>query len=268
VLGKLAIVVAVLLIFGLSGRVAVLAGLSLAQIGEFSFVLTRLGIDGGAIPATLLPLILGTALVSILLTPTQLRLAPRLLDLLERLPLVGRRFAQPLEPAEGGAGLRQHTVICGFGRVARELAEALDRRSFRYLVIEYNPLIVRELRERGIPVVYGDAANPAVLEHAHLERARVLAVLIPEARTAELVTRQARLHHPRLQIVARAADGRRVERLRQAGATEAVQPEFEAGVEVIRHTLRHYGVGGLELVNMIAGRRAAFYRRALEADQA
>ena len=133
---------------------------SLAQIGEFSFVLARLGIDGGAMPPTLLPLILGTALVSILLTPTQLRLAPRLLDLLERLPLLGSRFAHPLEPAEGSDKLRRHTIICGFGRVARELAEALEHRGFRYLVIEYNPFIVRELRERGIPVIYGDAANP------------------------------------------------------------------------------------------------------------
>ena len=55
-----------------------------------------------------------------------------------------------------------------------------------------------------------------------------------------------------------------VERLRRAGANEAVQPEFEAGVEVIRHALRRYGIGGMELVNMVAGRRAAFYRRALD----
>jgi CPA2 family monovalent cation:H+ antiporter-2 len=268
VLGKLAIVVAVILICGLSGRVALLAGLSLAQIGEFSFVLARLGIDDGAMPPTILPLILGTALVSILITPTQLRLAPRLLDLLERLPLIGPRFAQPLEPAAESADLRHHTIICGFGRVARELAEALDHRGFRYLVIEYNPFIVRELRERGVPVVYGDAANPAVLEHAHLDRARVLAVLIPNEQTAEAVTRPARLHHPRLHIVARATSARDVESLRQAGATEAVQPEFEAGVEVIRHTLRRYGVGGLELVNLVAGRRTAFYSRALEGKQA
>jgi CPA2 family monovalent cation:H+ antiporter-2 len=268
VLGKLAIVVVVILLFGFSGRVALLAGLSLAQIGEFSFVLARLGIDSGAMSPTLLPLILGTALVSILLTSTQLRLAPRLLDLLERLPLIGPRFAQPVEPAEGSDDLRHHTIICGFGRVARELAEALEHRGFRYLVIEYNPYIVRELRERGIPVIYGDAANPAVLDHAHLDRARVLAVLIPDEQTAETVTRQARLHHPRLHVVARATSARDIEHLRRAGATEAVQPEFEAGVEVIRHTLRRYGVGGLELVNLIAGRRAAFYRRALGGKQA
>jgi CPA2 family monovalent cation:H+ antiporter-2 len=117
-------------------------------------------------------------------------------------------------------------------------------------------------------VVYGDAANPAVLEHAHLEHARLLALLMPDVRAAETATRWARSHHPRLDIVVRADTAADVERLRRAGATEAVQPEFEAGVEVIRHALRRFGVGGLELSNLVAGRRAGFYRRVGDADAA
>jgi CPA2 family monovalent cation:H+ antiporter-2 len=151
-------------------------------------------------------------------------------------------------------------VICGFGRVARELADALERRGFRYLVVEYNPAIVRDLRARGVRAIYGDAANPAVLEQAHLEAATLLAVLMPDARAAIATTRLARARHPRLDIVARAANAEQVERLRQAGATEAVQPEFEAGLEVIRHALHRYGLGGIELLNSVGGRRAAFYR--------
>ena len=133
-------------------------------------------------------------------------------------------------------------------------------------MVEYNPIIVRALRERGIPVVYGDAGNPAVLEHAHLERAKLLAVLIPDARVAELVTRYAAARHPRLSIVARAADAQQMERLHRAGASEVVQPEFEAGVEVIHHALHRYGIRGIELTNVVAGRRAAYYRRAAEGD--
>ena len=266
VAGKLAIACVAIMLVGLSGRVALMAALSLAQVGEFSFVLARLGIDAGAIPPMLLSLTLATALISILLAPSLLRLGPALLGFLQRLPLVGPRFADPVESAVPEEGLRQHTVICGFGRVARELAATLERRGFRYLVIEYNPLIVRELRGRGVPVIYGDAANPAVLEHAHLERAKVLAVLIPDARTTEAITRRARLDYPRLDIVARAADAAQVERLRRMGATVAVQPEFEAGLEVIRHTLQRYGIAGLELVNLVAGRRATFYRPAPAGD--
>ena len=170
--------------------------------------------------------------------------------------------------AEGGAGhggaaprLRGHAVICGFGRVGRELAEAFNRRGLRYLVVEYNPLVVRRLRAEGVPVVYGDASRPAVLEHAHLEGARLLAVLMPDALATEEATRHGRRLNPRLDIVARARDGRDVERLRRAGATEVVQPEFEASIEVVRHALHRYGVTSQELAHVTSGRRDAYYRR-------
>ncbi|MCC7107059.1 MAG: cation:proton antiporter [Chloroflexi bacterium] len=260
VLAKLGIVVGVGRFLGLPGRTALLAGLSLAQVGEFSFVLARLGVDVGAIPSSTFSLILATALVSILLAPSLIRTGPGLLALLERLPAAGRWFRQPLQADLAPEEARHHAVICGFGRVGRELADALDRRGFRYLVVEYNPFVVRELRERGVPVVYGDTANPAVLEHAHLEASTLLAVLIPDARTAELVTRRARAAHSRLFIVARAPDAEQVARLRQAGASAVVQPEFEAGLEVIRHALRRYGIGSSELFNAMASRRVAFYR--------
>jgi CPA2 family monovalent cation:H+ antiporter-2 len=262
VVAKVGIVALVVLLLGLPGRVAVLAGLSLAQVGEFSFVLARIGVGGGALPSSLFDLTLATALVTIVLTPSLLRAAPWLLGGLQRLPAVGSRFAEPIEHDDVAEGLRAHTVICGFGRVAQELAATLEARRLAYVVVEYNVLIVRRLRSRGVPVVYGDAANPAVLEHAHLDQARLLAVLMPDTTATEAVTRQARRLNPRLDIVARARDVDAMARLQQAGATAVVQPEFEAGVEVIRHTLRRYGVGSQELLHLAAGRRLAFYERA------
>ena len=262
VLGKVAIVTVAVMLLAMPGRVALLTGLSLAQIGEFSFVLGRLGLDTGAIPAATFDLMLATALSTIVLAPFLLRGAPAIVALAERLPLVGARFGEPIEGDPSAEGLRGHTVICGFGRVGRELAAALDARGFRYLVIEYNPLVVADLRGRGITAVYGDAANPAVLEHTNLDHARLFAVLMPDANAAELATQRVRETHPRLDVVARAADVAHVARLRRAGATEVVQPEFEAGVEVIRHALSRYGVAGPELGHIVAGRRAAVYRSA------
>jgi CPA2 family monovalent cation:H+ antiporter-2 len=261
VLGKAAIVFAVVLLLGMPARVAVLAGLSLAQVGEFSFVLARVGVDRGAIPSGVFDLTLATALVTIVLTPSLMRAGPFVLAGLQALPRIGCHFAEPARPLGASDQLARHAVICGFGRIGRELAAALDARGLKYLVIEYNPEIARELRDRGVPVVYGDAANPAVLEHAHLERARFMAVLMPDASAAELATRHARAVNPRLDIVARAVGAEHLDRLRAAGAAEVVQPEFEAGVEVIRHALRRFGVGGLELTNVVNGRRGAYYRR-------
>jgi CPA2 family monovalent cation:H+ antiporter-2 len=265
IVGKVGIVAVIVLALGLPGRVAVLTGLSLAQVGEFSFVLARLGVEDGAIPSTVFDLTLATALVTIVLTPSLMRAGPFLIGVLQRAPLIGTLFVDPVEPAQV-EGLSHHTVICGYGRVGRELSVALEARGLRFLVIEYNPLIVRELRERGIPVVYGDAANPFVLEHAFLDRAVLLAVLVPDAHVAEAATRAARLMNRRLDVVARAVDVQDVERLHRAGAAEVVQPEFEAAIEVIRHALRRYGISGMELVHASAGRRASFYRRAIEGD--
>lgn len=246
---------------GSNARVALFAGAAVGQMGEFSFVLARLGVDSGTVTPSLFDLVLAAAVASIVLAPAVMRAPARVLPLLERAPRIGRAFAPPFDPGQGTERWRRHVIICGFGRVAQELADALDRRHFRYLVIEYDIGVVRELRARGAAVVYGDAANPQVLEHAGVDHAILVAVLVPDRTTAEAVTRLARAHAPRIDIVARAMDVRDVASLREAGATEVVQPEFEAGVEVIRHALGRLGVSGTELQNIAAGRRSAFYRR-------
>ena len=248
---------------GMPGRVALLTGLSLAQVGEFSFVLAQIGVDAQAIPPAVFDFTLAVALATIIATPGLVHLGPRLSAALARFPVTARLFREPQGEAADDADLEkltQHTVICGYGRVARELVEALNGRGLRYLVVEYNPLLVRELRAKGVPVIYGDAGNPAVMEHAHLERATALALLMPDVDAAEVATRHARVGHPRLDIIVRARSASDIERLRRAGASDVVQPEFEAGVEVIRHTLRRYGITGYELTQVVSGRRATFYR--------
>jgi K+:H+ antiporter len=268
VVGKAAIVFAVVMVLGMPARVAVLAGLSLAQVGEFSFVLARVGVEQGAIPSGVFDLTLATALVTIVLTPSLMRAGPFVLAWLQSLPRIGNFFAEPAQPMQSTEQLAHHAVICGYGRIGRELAAALEARDLKFLVIEYNPDIARALRDQGVPVVYGDAANPAVLEHAHLERARLMAILMPDASAAELATHHARAINSRLDIVARAVGVEHLDRLRSAGAAEVVQPEFEAGVEVIRHALRRFGVGGLELSNVVNGRRRTYYRRVTDSGPA
>jgi CPA2 family monovalent cation:H+ antiporter-2 len=258
--GKFLIVALILIGLGLPGRVAIIAGLSLAQIGEFSFVLARVGVDSHAIPSSLFDLTLGTALVSLVAAPFLLRLAPSLEAAGRRIPFLRTRFEhQPRGQIESD-GLHGHSVICGYGRVGSHLAHALARRGASFLVIEYNPEIIGRLEERGVPVVYGDASNPTVLEQAHLRDAVLLAVLLPEPAAAELTVRRAREHSPDLDIIARANSREQVNRLRAAGATEVVQPEFEAGLEVIRHALQRYGITGAELARDAADHRADFYQ--------
>jgi monovalent cation:H+ antiporter-2, CPA2 family len=259
---KPVIVTVVVLALGFPGRVAVLAALSLAQVGELSFVLAQVGVSTGAIPRLLLDLTLSTSLTTVVLAPFALRTAPLVLRAARRLPLAGPHFDDGAADADhAAAGLRGHVVVCGGGRVGGELVDALRRRSIPCVVIEYHPDAARRLRERGVPVITGDAANPAVLEHAAIPRARLLAALVPDVADAERIVRGAHALGPRIRVVARAQRGEDVEVLRRAGAEVVVQPEFEAGVEVIRHALQRYGVMGPELDHLIAGRRRAFYER-------
>jgi CPA2 family monovalent cation:H+ antiporter-2 len=261
IFGKTLIVTAVVLLLRLPTRVALPAALTLAQVGEFSFVLAVLGVSSHAILQSLFGLVLATSLVTVVLSPLLLQLSSRLVTALDRHGTGSRRAPKRVHQEAEPRGWKEHTVIAEYGRVGREVGRILQEHDIPYLVIERNPATVEELREGGVAVIYGDAGNPTVLEHAHLEAARLFAVLIPHPVDAELATRTARAVNPKLAILTRAPDAAQATRLRQAGATDVVQPEFEAGLAVLGYALRRYGLSGPELAEIVLGRRARFYRR-------
>lgn len=156
---------------------------------------------------------------------------------------------------------RKHVVICGYGRVGRELVEAVRRRNFEVVVIEYDLRRAAEAQARGVLVFTGDATREIVLKQARVDQAKVLAVTTPDLPTAEGITREGRRLNKELEIVTRSSDVRAIRALRQAGAGNVVQPEIEAGLEFIRRTLRAYGVSGVELQSLINGRREKHYGR-------
>ena len=260
VLGKVVILTVLLLLLRVPPHAAVSAALSLGQVGEFSFVLAQISVGVGALPNSIFNLAISTALISIFVTPFLLLLEPQLLRVLRAIPFVGSRFAEPETSPYWDNLFRGHAVICGFGRVGRELAEALDLQNIHYVVVEYNPLTVQELRERGVPVIYGDAGSAAVLAHARLEDASLLAVLVHDDVAAEMAVRHARTMSAGLDIIARAGSQESIQKLRDAGASDVVQPEFEAGVEVIQHVFQRYDIHGEELEDLVGERRSAFYR--------
>lgn len=257
IIGKTAIVTVVVAALGVPFRVALLTGAGIAQIGEFSFVLATLGLSTGVLSASLFNLVLATAAVTIFLSSPLLSLGHVVAGAIGK----AHNARRPLEPAgtNGGITSTNHTIICGYGRVGREVAAALQEHDLPYTVIELNPEIVEDLELQGVPVIFGNATSPVVLEHAQVDRARLLAVLLPDPAACEVVTIRARELSPRLDILARASSAENAERLRQAGATNVVQPEFEAGVTVVGHALRSYGLSGPELARTVLARRASYY---------
>jgi CPA2 family monovalent cation:H+ antiporter-2 len=258
-IGKTAIVATIVRLLGTPTHAALLSGAAVAQVGEFSFVLASLGVQTGALPKPVFGLVLSTALVTILLSSPLLSAMPAVAGLFDAMS--GRRaHAMVEEQGQRESGLSNHSIICGYGRVGREVVSALTEYGFPHLVIERNPVIVEELERENVPVIFGDAGSRVVLEHAQVDRAVLLAVLLPDPSSSEVVTIHAREISPRLDILARATTEEGAQRLRQAGATSVVQPEFEAGVAVVGHALRRYGLSGPELARTVLSRRARYYR--------
>ena len=143
--------------------------------------------------------------------------------------------------------LSRHAVICGYGSCGRRVAQALEKQKFTYLVIELDPTVISQLRQQGIPCIYGDASNPEILAHASLDRARILVCTIPDYVAEELTARNAKAINPKLDIVARVHRDSDVELLKNVGVTELVRPFFEGSLEMIRHTLHKFGMSSTEI---------------------
>jgi monovalent cation:H+ antiporter-2, CPA2 family len=259
IIGKLLILTGVARGFGLPTTNALLVGVLLAQIGEFSFILASEGFTRGLLAAEDYNLIIAASVGTMLLTPLVVAATPRGLK-------VATRWQAGWTPPSTGMDndaqpIGRHTIVCGYGRLGIELVGALSRRGFHCVVVDSDAAVVRQANADGIPATYGDAGNPEVLRHLGIERARVLAVAISDPIATESAVALGRRANPRLDIIARARSHEQTRRLRELGATEVVQPEFEAALELIRHVLHAYGLDQRQVAAIAQRRREAYYAR-------
>ncbi|HXD96403.1 MAG TPA: cation:proton antiporter [Candidatus Acidoferrum sp.] len=232
VVGKLVVRGGVVWLFGETPWTALLTGIGLAQIGEFSFVLVQAARREGHIGSDVYQATLAASLLTIVINAALVRVAPHYLGALR---LAGHGLPESVPPPHDLAG---HVILCGYGRVGSAVAEALDTFRVRWVAIENDPDVVRGLRERGIPSLFGDAGQRGLLESAGAAHAALVVVALPEMERTRLAVRNLRALNPTLPILARTHERAEHERLRQAGATEIIQPELEAASTLIRHALR------------------------------
>jgi CPA2 family monovalent cation:H+ antiporter-2 len=148
-----------------------------------------------------------------------------------------------------------HAVICGWGRVGRTVARALEQRGFGYVVVEEHRRTVEALRERGVRALYGDIADATLLEHAGVQRARVLVFAAYDPPAAEFAVEHAHRVNPRIEIVVRVETPEEARRLLDRGATQTVEGERELAVQMARYTLRRFGVTSREVEAITQGLR-------------
>jgi monovalent cation:H+ antiporter-2, CPA2 family len=260
--GKAAIVTVIVKLFGYPLKTALKVGIGINQIGEFSFVLAGVAASEGLFSDQIYGLTVGTTAATLLITPFLLKATPHLLIGLERLPLFRKilQLDQPLRLVGVEAGLTDHVVVAGFGRVGQTLVRMLYFQGHQVLVIDNDEAALQTLRDRGIPYLFGDAASSFVLEKANLPAAKSMAIALPDPMGTRLTLNRALSLAPDLDITVRAHVKDEIDVLYQLGAQEVVQPEFEASLEMGAHMLLKLGDSAYAVTQVVNRYRSGRYR--------
>jgi CPA2 family monovalent cation:H+ antiporter-2 len=251
-------------LLGFSLRTAILGGLSLGQVGEFSFILSRTGIQYGLLPGEHEQLFLAVSVLTMAATPFLIAGAPLLANRILSLPIPAW-LARKAGPGDVEAELAvdqplsDHVIIVGYGVNGRNLSRAAQVAGIPYLVLETNPDIVRRERRDGEPLAYGDATHPAILEHAGVERARILVLAISDPGASRTITQAAKRINPGIFVLARTRYVEEVEPLYRVGADDVIPEEFETSVEILVRVLRRYLVPQVEIEEFVGDVRSRGY---------
>ncbi|MGQ0835031.1 MAG: YbaL family putative K(+) efflux transporter [Gammaproteobacteria bacterium] len=240
----------IVLAFGYSATTALTVSASLAQIGEFSFILAGLGVTLGLLPEEGRDLVLAGALLSIALNPfvfatiqpvsRWLQARPRLLARLER------SVARPGVLASAGIGrhLKDHAVIVGYGRVGSVIGETLEQHGIPFVVIEQDRALVESLYARDVRAVYGDATAPEILDAARIDTAKLIVIAVPDGVQALRTLEVARRRNPGIETAVRTHSVSVLGELERRGVGKAVMAERELASSLKSYALRVFGRGG------------------------
>ncbi len=242
-------------------RTAILAGLTLSQVGEFALILAKSGIEHGLLSDANYNLFLAVSVVTMAATPFIISAAPHVADGILRLPLP-RRLVSGLKPiaATQDAEQTNHVIIIGFGVNGRNVAKAARTADIPYVIVEMNPETVGTERANGEPIFYGDAIHDAVLHHANIKAARVVVVVISDAAASRRIVATAHALNPTAHIIARTRYLAEVEPLYRVGANEVIPEEFETSVEIFTRVLMEYLIPHDQIEQFVAEVRADGYK--------
>jgi CPA2 family monovalent cation:H+ antiporter-2 len=252
------------LFLGFPLRTAIIVGLTLSQVGEFSFILAKVGVAYGLLVGDTFQLFLAVAVITMGVTPFIMALAPRVATGTLKLPLPAKLktgFSSKSESVSEHKAheLEDHLIIVGYGLSGKNVATAAKAAKIPFVIIEMNPETVRNEKKAGEPIIYGDATHGAVLEHVGIEDARVMVVAISDPTATRGMTSVARRLNPKIHIIARTRFFRETTALRELGANEVIAEEYETSVEIFARVLAKYLVPKEEIDLFTAETRKGGY---------
>lgn len=242
--GKSLLTAMIIFFFRYPVGIAILAGLALAQVGEFSFVIATVAKQASVISDTAYNFTISAAFLTILITPVIMSLSPRIASFTEKMiPFHSKRCEKRSREIEADH-LKGHVIICGFGPLGSSVGHILEQAGKEYLVLELNPATVQRIKNKNSAraVYLGDGANAEILYKSGVERASVLAITAPDYMNSMAIIKQARNMNKELKIITRAKYRNQVEDLYAAGADIVISEELEAGIEMGKYILMHMGI--------------------------
>ncbi len=250
------VVMGLMRFLGYHRKTSFLVAVGLTQMSEFGFIIAAQSISLGAIGGEHATLLIAVTFLTILIsapliarghglyyafhewlgkyTPMLFHTKKELADMKEELPF------------------RDHVVLCGYGRVGKYIGRALEMAGLPFVVVDYNNATIAKLKEKGIPVVYGDPADKDVLDFAQVDLAKALIIAIPDRHTQEMVIGHAQTLNRRIKIICRTHHEEDQKHLKSLGVDAVVQPEFEAAISIVERLLPTFGVPQDEIAGKIS----------------
>ena len=233
---KALIVIFIVLALKYPARIAIISGLGLAQIGEFSFIIAKLGFDYELIPNSMYQAFLASSVLTMIFTPFAFNLSPKVAIRLTK----GKMVLPEKKRIEGS--FINHVVIVGAGISGKTLARVLNETGVRYIFVELNPETVKRMAAEGEAVVYGDASRYTILEEARIKTARAIVFVISDPSIIHYAIANARRLNKNVYIIVRTRHVADIDRLYEAGADMVFAEEYEASIEIVARVMSLYGL--------------------------
>jgi monovalent cation:H+ antiporter-2, CPA2 family len=275
VFGKSIAAFAIVMLRGFPVRTALTVSASLAQIGEFSFILVALGVSLGMLPPEGRDLVLAGAILSITLNPLVFASIDPIMAWIKSKPDLAARLERAnaddlVNTGVAEAGMKNHAIIVGYGRVGELIGDQLKAQGLDFVIIEEDRRRLEELRRQGLHAIYGDAAAPGVLDAAGVANARILIVAIPPGMLKRRIVELAREANPAIQTAVRTHRASELAYLKSQGVGFAIMGTREVALGLLGFALTSMGYSEQKAEAVVqearlSGDGAAFDRELLEA---
>ncbi len=260
ILLKSLVVGIVSLILRLPLRNSIIIGLSLAQVGEFSFILAKYGMQFDLFTKSTYQIFIAVSILSMGVTPLLINIAPGVAKIILKFGFPEKIKSGLSKDLEEKSKKENHIIIVGFGVNGKNLAKAAKEANIDYIIIETNPDTVQREKKLGEPIFYGDATHEVVLEYADIEKAKVMVIAINDAAATRRITVTAKRTNPHIHLIVRTRFLQEVNGLYILGADEVIPEEFETSIEIFTRVLMKYFVPRNEIEKFIKEIRSDRYQ--------